>query len=152
MLRRIRAATAAAAIVVALATLWPAGANAEDIALSLVHPKGRVDVPVSAVRGVEPSATFKVRIPQTGEVREYPHPYVLVCFAKDIEEHICRLPRQIVGEPLAIVINCGIVSEPIVEEPLCGNPCFQISASDILEANALAQRIRKGNRACAPSS
>jgi hypothetical protein len=64
----------------------------------------------------------------------------------------CELTGQIVGEPLTILINCGVVSEPIVNEPLCGNPCFRISASDALEANALAQRIRKGNRACAPSS
>jgi hypothetical protein len=152
MIRTIRAETAAAAVMVTVATLWPVCADAEDIAMSLVNPKGRIDVPVSAVRGVETSAAFKVRIPQIGEVREIPHPYVEVCFAKDIEERICLLTRQIVGEPLAIVINCGVVSEPIVNEPLCGNPCFQISASDLLEANALAQRIRKGNRACAPTS
>jgi hypothetical protein len=97
MMRTIRAATAAAAMMMTVAILRPACANAEDIALSLVNPKGRIDVPVSAVRGVEARATFNVRIPQTGEVREYPDPYVEVCFAKDIEERICRLTRQIVG-------------------------------------------------------
>jgi preprotein translocase subunit SecD len=133
--------------------LGPACADADDIALSLVHPKGRVDIPVSAVQRVDARATTSVRIPQTVEVREYPHPYVEVCFAKDIEERICQLTRQIVDEPLAIVIDCNIVSEPIVMEPLCANPCIRVSANDVAEARALAQRIRKGtNRACALSN
>jgi hypothetical protein len=133
--------------------MWAVGADAEDIALSLVHAKGRIEIPVSAVRQVEAWATTKVRIKGTGEVREYPHPYVFVCFAQDVGERICELTRQIVHEPLAIVIDCDVVEKPIVHEPLCGEPCFRISANDAAEANALAQRIRKGtNRACAPSS
>lgn len=140
------------AMMTAGAIMGPAGADAEDIALSLVNPKGRVDIPVSAVHRVDAWATVKLRIQGTGEEREYPHPYVSVCFAKDVEERICELTGKIVGEPLAVVIDCGVVAKPIVNEPLCGNSCFQISASNVFEANALAQRIRKGNRACAPST
>jgi preprotein translocase subunit SecD len=128
-------------------------ANAEDIALSLVHPKGRIDIPVSAVGRVHASAKFAVRNTETGEVHEYPDPYVEVCYAKDIQESICQLTQKIIGEPMAIVVDCDTISRPIVREPLCARPCFQISAKDIAEATALAKRIRNGtNRACAPSS
>jgi hypothetical protein len=128
-------------------------ANAEDIALSLVHPKGRIDIPVSAVGRVDAYAKFVFRNTETGEVHEYPDPHVEVCYATDIQERICQLTQQIIGEPLQIVIGCETVSKPIVREPLCVHSCFKISASDIAEATALAKRIRSGtNRACAPSS
>lgn len=145
--RSIAMLTAAAAV------LGSAFANAEDIALSLVHPKGRIDIPVSAVRRVEAQANFAFHKPETGGVHEYPNPHVEVCFTRDIHERICRLTQQIVGEPLAIVIDCKTISRPIVREPLCARSCFQISASDVAEANALAQRIRNGtNKTCAPST
>ena len=145
--RLIAMMTAAAAI------MGPARADAEDIALSLVNPKGRVDIPVGAVQQIEARATFAYRIQGTDEVHEVPSPHIDVCFAKNISERICELTERIVREPLAIVIDCNVVSKPIVQEPLCNNRCFQISASDIAEANALVQRIRKGtNWACAPSS
>jgi preprotein translocase subunit SecD len=128
-------------------------ASAEDIALSLVHPKGRIDIPVGAVGRIDASATIAFRNTETGKVHEYPNPHVDVCYAKDIQERICQLARQIVGEPMAIMIDCETVSRPIVREPLCVHPCFEISANDIAEATALAQKIRRGtNRACAPSS
>jgi SecD-like export protein len=144
--------TRLAAMMTVVATMGPTGAEAEDIALSLVNPKGRVDIPVGAVQKIEARATFAYRIQGTDEVHEIPSPHIEVCFARDISDRICELTGKIVGEPLAIVIDCGIVSEPIVNETLCGNACVQISASNVFEANALAQRIRKGNRACAPSS
>ena len=142
------------AMMTAAATGFGTGfANAEDIALSLVHDKGRIDIPVSAVGRVDASATFTFRNTETGKVHEYPDPHVDVCYAKDIQERICQLTQQIVGEPMAIVIDCETVSRPIVHEPLCGYPCFEISANDIAEATALAKRIRNGtNKACAPSS
>jgi hypothetical protein len=43
MIRTIRAETIAAAVMVTVAILRPACAHAEDIALSLVNPKGRID-------------------------------------------------------------------------------------------------------------
>jgi hypothetical protein len=142
------------AIMTAAATGLVTGfASAEDIALSLVNPKGRIDIPVSAVDRVDASGTIAFRTKETGEIHEYPNPHVDVCYAKDIQERICQLTQQIVGEPMAIVIDCETVSRPIVREPLCAHPCFQISANDIAEATALAKRIRGGtNKACAPSS
>ena len=58
-------------------------ANAEDIAVSLVHPKGRIDIQVSAVGRVDASAKIAFRTTETGEVHEYPNPHVDVCYAKD---------------------------------------------------------------------
>jgi preprotein translocase subunit SecD len=141
-----------ATITVATTILGSAFANAEEIALSLVHPKGRIDSPVSAVRRVDALATIEFHNTETGEVHEYPHPHVDVCFAKDIAERMCQLTRQIVGEPMEIVVDYETILKPIVREQLCG-PCFQISADDLAAASALAQRIRRGtNRICAPST
>jgi preprotein translocase subunit SecD len=121
--------------------------------MSLVHPKGRVDVPVSSLGEVKAAATYRFRNSETGQVHEYPNPHVSVCFAEDIQKRICELTRQLVGQPMEIVIDCATISKPIVREPLCAHPCFQVSANDIAEATALAQRIRRGsNRTCAPSS
>jgi len=119
-------------------------ANAEDIALSLVNPKSRIDIPASAVLRADAQATLSVRNTETGAVHEYPNPHVEVCFSGDISERICRLTRQIVGEPLEIVVGCETVTKPIVREPLCTRPCFQISTSDLAEATVLAKRIRNG--------
>ncbi len=136
----------------AAAGFGSAFANAEDIALSLVHPKGRVDIPLSAVSRVEAQAMIAFRNTETGQVHEYPNPHVDVCLSEDVRARICQLTQQIVGQPLEIVIDCETVSKPIVREPLCSRPCFEISASDLAEATALAKRIRSGtNKACAPS-
>ena len=57
-------------ITVASTALGSAFANAEEIALSLVHPKGRIDIPVSAVSRVDALATITSRNTETGEVHE----------------------------------------------------------------------------------
>lgn len=142
-----------ASIVTASAALPSAIANAGDIALSLVNPKGRIDIPASSITRVEARATFAFRVKETGKVFEYPNPHVEVCFTEHIRRQICQLTHKIVGQPLDIVIGCETVIKPVVREPLCSRPCFDISANDIAEATALARRIRSGsNRACAPSS
>jgi hypothetical protein len=128
-------------------------ASAEDIALSLVHPIGRIDVPASAVDEIDAEATIGMRNSETGEVTEHAFPHVAICLAPEVRERICQLTQKIVEEPLAIVVDCETISKPIVREPLCTQPCFHISVFDLADAAALAQRIRHGtNRTCAPSS
>jgi preprotein translocase subunit SecD len=140
-------------ITAAVTGIGPAVANAEDIALSLVHPQGRIDSPVGALKRVEAGATFAVRNTDTGEVHQRPDPHVEVCYTKDIQERVCELTQKIVGQPMEVVIDCAPVVKPIVRQPLCATPCLMITANDFAEASALAQRIRQGsNRACAPSS
>jgi hypothetical protein len=94
-----------------------AAASAEDIALSLVHPKGRIDIPVGAVKQVNSEAISRVRNTETGEVHEYKDPHVDVCLAAEFRERICQLTQQIVDEPLAIVL---IVRR--YQTRLCANP------------------------------
>ncbi|HEY7999229.1 MAG TPA: hypothetical protein VIE87_10450 [Pseudolabrys sp.] len=126
---------------------------ADDIALSLVHRQGRIDILVSAVRSVNAYATQTFVITGTTQTKEYPLPHVDLCFTKEIQEQICRLTRRIVEQPMEIVVDCRAISKPVVREPLCTGPCFQLSANDIFEANALAQRLKTGsNRPCAPTS
>jgi preprotein translocase subunit SecD len=151
--RRMRSKPLTAIIAAVVAAAGSAAANADDIALSLVHAQARIDIPVSALKRVEAHATFAVRNPETGEVHEHPSPEVEVCFSKDIRERVCELTQKIVGQPIEIVIDCATVSKPIVREPLCTRPCFLIGMGDLADTNALAQRIRRGtNRTCAPSS
>jgi preprotein translocase subunit SecD len=74
-----------------------------------------------------------------------------VCVAKEFKERICELTKNIVGQEMAVVVDCETVTKPIVREPLCTRVCFRISTNDLAEATALAQRIRSGsNRVCAP--
>jgi preprotein translocase subunit SecD len=132
--------------------LGSACASAEEIALSLVHPKGRIDIPANAVSSVNARATITIHDTATGESRDFPGPHVEACLSKEIRERLCQLTQQIVGEPLQIVVDCKTVSQPIVREPLCTNPCFQISTTDVVEAAALARRIQSGtNKLCAPT-
>jgi preprotein translocase subunit SecD len=153
MEQRMKTLGLIAAILLVAGGLGSATAAAGDIAVSLVNPSGRIDIPVSAITHVQALATIAIRNTETKKVVEYPEPHVEVCFTEDVRQQICQLTRQIVEQPLDIVIDCETVTKPIVREPLCSQPCFSISASDLEEATALAQRIRKGtDRACAPSS
>jgi preprotein translocase subunit SecD len=137
--------------VLTVALLAPSTTRAEEIALSLVSPKGRIDIPASAVEKVEASAKIAFRNSETGKVWEHSDPHIDMCVAKEFKERICDLTTRTVGEAMAIMVDCEALTKPIVREPLCGG-CLRVSADDIEEANALAQRIRHGsNRACAPS-
>jgi preprotein translocase subunit SecD len=128
-------------------------AFADNIALSLVNPQGRIDIPASTITLVEARATIELRNTETRKTFGHEDPHVELCYSEDIRQRVCQLTKQIVEQPLAIVINCQVVTTPIVREPLCGSPCFNVSAADMAEARALAQQIRRGsNRACAPSS
>lgn len=124
-------------------------AHAQDIALSLVNPKGRIDVPVSMLLRVDASPTTAIRNSATGEVKIFPDPYVNVCIGGEFKERICELSRQTINEPLAIVVGCETVAKPIIREPLCNPSCFRISADNYADAMALAARIRTGHgKAC----
>lgn len=123
-------------------------AEAEDIALSLVHQQGRVDIPMSAIRRIEARALTTFMMTETRKRREYSAPHVEVCFTTAIRKEICRLTQRIVAEPMEIVAGCKLVSKPVVREPLCTQPCFQISVNDFTEAKDLAEALRAGTNTC----
>jgi preprotein translocase subunit SecD len=126
----------------------------EEIALSFVHKQGRVDVPVSAIRRIEPHVAPATVTAVTGKQREFSLPHVEVCFTRAIHQEICRLTRRFIEEePVEIVVGCKLVSRPVVREPLCSQPCFQISVNDFGEAKDLADTLRSGTEVCtSPSS
>lgn len=127
-------------------------AVADGIALSLLHGQSRIDIPASAILRIEAQATQTFFITETQQERVFQLPHVELCYTAEIQKRICQLTRQIIEQPMSIVVDCETVSRPVVREPLCGR-CLQISANDIFEANALAQRLKKGsNRRCAPVS
>jgi hypothetical protein len=99
------------------------GIEADEIALSLVHGKDRIDVPASMLT--------------SARLLELGHPVVEVCFSDSVKQRICELSRGIVGEPLEIWVNCRKFSAPVVREPLCHDPCFKISVFDLDEGERL---------------
>jgi len=113
-------------------TVIAGSGRTERIALSLVHPSGRIDAPVEAIYSIEAReySRFSTR---------FPLPNVEVNLRFDIRARIYRLTRGIVGEPLEILVDGKSVSQPIVREPLRD---LSISASDLEEANALAAQLR----------
>jgi preprotein translocase subunit SecD len=114
------------------------------IALSLVHSRGRIDVPVSAIRRVEAHAEQTFFIQDTGQLVTYSRPYVEVYVSPAIRARMWWLTRQIIDQPLEVIVDGECVSPPIVSEALGAQPSFHISASDFAEAQTLAERLRVG--------
>jgi preprotein translocase subunit SecD len=112
------------------------------IALSLVHPRGRIDVPVSAIHRIEARAEQMFFQNAAQPVRSS-RPHVEVYVSPAICARMWWLTRQIIDEPLEIIVDGECVSAPIVREPL-GGPSFSISACDFAEAQTLAERLRVG--------
>jgi hypothetical protein len=122
---------------------------AERIALSLVHPRERIDVPASAVR-IEACGEW-IFTDERGRPWSAPSPRVELCFRPDIARRIRRLSRAIVDQPWDIVSGGEVVASPIVRMPLCcpGTSIF-VSVFDLEEARALAHRLRTGWRRLGP--
>jgi preprotein translocase subunit SecD len=119
-------------------------------ALSLVHPRGRIDVPVNAIRRIEAHAEQTFFIQDTWQPVTYSRPYVEVYVSPAIRARMWWLTRQIIDEALEIIVDGECVSAPIVREPLGSQPSFHISAFDFAEAQALAERLRVGWRKPGP--
>jgi preprotein translocase subunit SecD len=138
---------------VAMATTVAFGStHAEDIALSLVRPTDRIDIPTSAITRVEALAKKTFRNVVTGEPYQIEDPRVQICYSEEVRRRICQLTRRIVGQLLEIVVACKTVSKPVVREPVCSETCFEISRTDLAEATALAQQIRSGTKTACPST
>jgi preprotein translocase subunit SecD len=122
----------------------PDDALAERIALSLVHARARIDIPVSAIVRIEALEEFNYFVPETGQHLKVPQPHVEVCFKQEIHDRICQLTRHIIDEPLDIIVGGERICSPIVREPLCSQEAFVIHIYDLSEAHALAHRMRAG--------
>jgi hypothetical protein len=114
----------------------------ERVALSLVHPRGRIDVPVGVIRGIE-AREEQVFATQTGPIR-LARPHVEIRFTPAVSSRLYELTRQIVGQPLEIVVGGKTITKPIVREPLGGRRGrIAISTFNFDEARALAERLRE---------
>ena len=120
-------------------------ADARDrIALSLVHPREQIDIPVKAVRTIEAIAerTFFLADGRTSKTYRLPH--VLLAFAPYLGARIHRLTARIVGEELAILVAGTIVSRPVVREPHGLRETLCIDVNDMEQAEALVAKLREG--------
>jgi hypothetical protein len=120
--------------------------RADRIVLSLVHPRGRVDVPARAIVRVEAQTQGILPDRESGTWVVVRGPRVAVFFTQPIRNEIFLLTQQIVGEVLEIVVDGACISRPVVREPLGAEPAFFISAYEITEARVLAHRLRTGTR------
>jgi preprotein translocase subunit SecD len=111
-----------------------------------VHPRGCIDIPVAAIQRIEALETMTFYDRETGSLSTASCPRVEIWLDAHMRARIYRLTRRIIDEPLDIVVGGECVSRPIVREPLGTQSSFRISASDLAEAEALAQRLRMGWR------
>lgn len=128
----------------------PSGASVERIALSLVHPRGHVHIPISAILRIEASGEV-VFAGERGWPVSFPIPHVEIWVTPPIREQIHCLTREIVDQTVAIFVAGQCIMSPMIREPLCGaGSSFQLSANDLAEAQTLAERLRTGWRAAGP--
>jgi len=119
-----------------------------EIALSFVHEEDRIDVPADAVRGIRAYTTQAFAIKGTWRRIVLDSPGVEICLSEKICAKLRQLTQRIVNEPIDIVVGCEVISSPIVREPMGGSPCIQITAFDVAEARALADKLRGRSKGC----
>ncbi|ABD06657.1 hypothetical protein RPB_1949 [Rhodopseudomonas palustris HaA2] len=120
------------------------GRDGQDrIAMSIVHPRERIDVALDEVLAIEAVAehTFAV---SDGTTMTVAAPHVQVTLAPNIGARLYRLTSHIIDEAADYVVGGEIVCSPIVREPIGLRGTFFISASSLAEAEALAAKLRQG--------
>ncbi len=112
------------------------------LALSLVYPRGRIDVGLADVLSIEAVASISFAI--DGGSATFPAPSVEVKFVPHVNARLHRLTSTMIDEPLDIMVGGEVVARPIVREPLGLQGSFRIAAADIEAAEAMAAKLRKG--------
>lgn len=115
----------------------------ERISFSLVHSRGRVDVPVRSVLRVEVFEDIMF-VDTQGASWTIPGCGIGINVACDVGMRIFKLTQFIVDEPLGIFVGEDCILKPVVREPIGRYGNFNISACDLDEAQALAARIQYG--------
>jgi hypothetical protein len=115
-------------------------ASTAKIALSLVHPSGRIDVPADAIHWIETSGEFLVSV--RGRLQAWPSPHVELSLRPDIGIRIYRLTRNIVGDVVDLVVDGQSVSKIRVITPVGLRSRIRIDVLDLAKAEALAARLR----------
>jgi len=116
----------------------------ERIALSLVHPRGRIDIPVKDVLKIETRAGETAFSADTRTSQTAAAPHVRLEFTAEIRARIHRLTAQIAGDELAIVVAGREICRPVVREPLGLHGWFNIRVHDLEQARDLTAKLREG--------
>jgi preprotein translocase subunit SecD len=114
------------------------------IALSLVHPRERIDIPVRDVLSIKSRAEQTFFCPELQASRTHSAAHARLQFKPDVRARIWRLTSQIVGEAMQIVVADEVICRPVVREPLGLQEGFNISAYDMEEARTLAAKLQQG--------
>ena len=125
-------------------------AEADEIALLLVHGEHRIDVPASAIDSIEALHYSLYRNTETGKVFKGARPNVEICFNGGIGASLCELTKKIVDEPLELWVSCQAIVKPIVREPLCSDTCFKVSFFDFAEAEKLLSKLNARPKLACP--
>jgi hypothetical protein len=112
----------------------------DRIALSFVHWRQRIDIPIGAIGRIEALEEFTLW--ESGQVWRFRSPRVEISVTAAVRARIWQLTKDIIDEPMEIVVAGECVAKPIVREPLGTQERLQISVWDLAEANALADRLR----------
>lgn len=122
---------------------------ADAPALSLVAENGRVDIEASQIVSIKTAPALYWLLQRA---QNPPRDTIELCFSDEIRARICDLTTANVGRPMAIEVGCQVVSKPIVREPICQQPCFQVSiGSDARAADELVRKLTDRSRAACPA-
>jgi len=113
------------------------------IAISLVHRRERIDIPVRDVLKIEALGEETFYFPEIRASKTYPFARIKLTFKPDVRARLYRLTRDIVGEPLEIVVAGEAICCPVVREPLGIQEAFNIHVNDLDEANEIVTKLRK---------
>ncbi|MFC0240144.1 hypothetical protein [Rhodopseudomonas telluris] len=113
------------------------------IAMSIVHPRERIDVTFDEVLAVEAVADYTFAV-SDGTTMTFASPHVEVTVAPHIGARLYRLTSHIIDEAADYVVGGEIVCSPIVREPIGLRGAFFISADSLADAEALAAKLRRG--------
>jgi preprotein translocase subunit SecD len=115
----------------------------ERIALSLVHPRERIDVTIAQLLAITvvPDVTFAA---PDGTLRSYAMPSVHVGLAPSICARLHRLTQAILQEKMDIVVAGEVIASPRVLEPIGAEQGISIGVYDVADAEQLAEQLRRG--------
>lgn len=114
------------------------------IALSLLHRRERVDVPVRDVVKIEALADETFYFPQLRVSKTYPSAHVTLALKPDVRACLYRLTRDIVWRPARGCRCWRVICRLIVREPLGIQDAFNIGVVDLAEAKEIAAKLREG--------
>jgi hypothetical protein len=114
------------------------------IALSFVHPRERIDIPVRDVLMIEAFAEETFFFPELQASKTYPFAHVRLDFKPHVRASIYRLTTKIMEEVLEIVAAGEVICRPVVREPLGIRNGLKIGVYDFEDAKKIAAKLREG--------